>query len=1615
MSPKSETDKTDLIDKVVAEAKGRVKGARAKQLSRFIHRYYAHVPPRDIMGERPATLYGAAFAHWKFAATRKSGKPRIRVYNPRLESDGWKSDHTVVEIVNDDMPFLVDSVTAVLNQLDLTVHLVIHPIVHCKRDKEGALVELADKPGPGVVAESFMHLQVTEQSGERLTVIGATVGGVLGDVRASVEDWRNMLGAVGGTIAGIRASHPKNAADELGEVLDFLQWIHDDHFTFLGCRDYEMTRRGKSMTLSAVEGSGQGLLRNLRRDVFGEGDGETMPPLVRDFVGRSDLLFVTKANLRSTVHRSVHLDAIGVKRFDTKGRVSGLQLFVGLFTSAAYNRSPRDIPLLRRKVHQTLARTDFPPASHDGKALLNILETFPRDELFQVSEDHLVKTGLGILHLQERQRVSLFIRRDDFERYVSLLIYIPRDRYSTALREQMQAILERDFAGEMSAFNTELGDSPLVRLHMIIGITAGGIPDYDPETIEEQLLEASRSWTDHLQEALVSAHGEERGQKLLRRYGDAFPSGYEELFGAEVAVLDIDQIERVLESGEVTLNLYRPIEAADSEIRFKIYHPDRPVPLSDVLPMMEHMGLKVVDEIPHAVEPRGARSEMVMIHDFGMETRDGSAVEVGTVRDIFQEAFLKVWHGDVESDGFNALVLLAGLHWREVVILRAYCKYLRQAGILFSQDYMERTLAANPLLTRLIVQLFHARFDPRQAGEEKRAADFRSRLDEGLESVVSADEDRILRRFVNLVDSTLRTNFYQTDDHGAIKPRLSFKFDSSQVEELPLPRPLREIFVYSARVEGVHLRFGMVARGGLRWSDRREDFRTEVLGLVKAQQVKNAVIVPVGSKGGFVVKRPPVGGDREALQKEGIACYQTFVSGMLDITDNLVDGEIAPPETVIRRDDDDPYLVVAADKGTATFSDIANEISDHFGFWLGDAFASGGSQGYDHKKMGITARGAWESVKRHFREMGTDIQSEDFSVVGVGDMSGDVFGNGMLLSRHIKLLGAFNHLHIFIDPEPDPKKSFAERERLFALPRSSWADYDAKLISKGGGVFERAAKTIRLTPQIKTRFDIATDTVTPNELIRTLLGAEVDLLWFGGIGTYVKATAESHADAGDRTSDALRLNGGQLRCRVLGEGANLGVTQRGRIEYALAGGHINTDSIDNSAGVDCSDHEVNIKILLDSVAAAGDLTGKHRNQLLAQMTDEVGDLVLRDNYLQSAAITLARARGDTGFENQIRLMRHLERSGRLDRAVEFLPDEETLMERLAAKLTLTRPECAVLMSYSKIWLNDELMASDLPDDPYLLGDLETYFPSPLQEKFRQAIQDHRLRREIVATRVTNSMVNRAGDTVVTEFMEKTGLPPADIARAYAISREVFAFRSLWAAIEALDNRVPAEIQTSMLMDINTLLEWVTLWFLRNGLRPLDIGAHVKTYAAGMRTLADSLGEALPAHYREDGTRRATPYVDGGVPKDLAMRIAGLVNLFSGCDIVRLANRRNLAVPDVARLYFTAGTRFRLGRLRSAAERLVSHSHWQSLAVTALIEEIYGHQLSLTSHVLDVAGADADPEEAIERWIEANRPTVDRTEQILSEIWAGEIDDLSMIAVASRQLRALTEAPAAAAA
>ena len=1622
MASRTHSRSKNIVGKTAQLATKHLGKEAGKACAEFIKAFYANVPPADIASSNIEELYGAAASFWGFAQKRLPGQPLIRVFNPRPDAHGWESSHTVIEVVTEDMPFLVDSLTAELNYQGLIVHLVIHPIFSVTRTAKGDIASCHPAAKEKGQRESFMHIEVSQQSDPAsLARLTGRIEQVLQDVRAAVEDWPAMKQHVGALIEELAGPPPgKIAKGEVEQTRAFLEWLNDDHFTFLGYREYTHAGAGDKQRLKTQAGS-LGVLRDAERAIFENwADDAPLPEEVRSFIRQPRLMMITKANQRATVHRRVHMDVIGVKTFDDEGKVTGERMIVGLFTSAAYSRSPMNIPMLRSKIEAALSHAQFPPASHDAKALVHILENYPRDELLQIEDDKLLEHALGILHLQERQRTALFVREDPFQRYITGLVFVPRDRYDTNLRIKLAGILEDAFDGSLSAFYPEFGtDSVLAQVLFVIKTGPDGIPRYDLEEIELALREATRSWEDRLRDALIEARGEESGLVMFQRYGQAFTASYRDRYDPEDGVFDIDLIDAARVSDGLELNLYRAADAPENSVQLKLYSAGDPLPLSDVIPMLENMGLKVIGEEPFEVDYLyGETHGEIWVHDFAMESRSGAAIDLKAVRAPFHECFARVFEGRVADDGFNKLVLGAGLAWREILVLRAYCKFLLQSRIPFSQSYMEETLAKNPKLAGMIVALFFTRFDPAVAGTpagKRRASKLRKQIAEGLDAVVNLDEDRIIRRFANAVESTLRTNFFMTDDDGELKPYASFKIDSKTVEDLPEPRPMKEVFVYSPRMEGCHLRGGDVARGGIRWSDRREDFRTEVLGLQKAQTVKNAVIVPVGAKGGFVCKSlpEPTGDpqhDRQATQEEVIACYSTLIRGLLDITDNLVDGALVPPSDVVRCDGDDPYLVVAADKGTATFSDIANGISQEYGFWLGDAFASGGSAGYDHKKMGITAKGAWESVKRHFREFGHDTQSEDFTVAGVGDMSGDVFGNGMLLSKHIKLVAAFNHLHIFLDPDPDPARSFAERKRLFALPRSSWTDYDTKLISNGGGIFDRKAKSIKLSSEVKSALGISRDSMTPNELIQAILVARVDLLWFGGIGTYIKSSDETHADADDRSNDPVRVDAEMLKCQVIGEGANLGLTQLGRIEYARHGGRLNTDFIDNSAGVDCSDHEVNIKIALDDVVSSGTMNLTQRDALLVKMTDEVARLVLNDNYQQTQTISQAERRAAEQLESQWRVMRALERRGLLDRVIERLPDDEEMADLQADDLGLTRPEYAVLFSHSKIALYGDLLPTAVPDDPYLMRDLARYFPKPLREKFAEQVARHRLRREIVVTYVTNSLVNRVGATFVQDLQERSGAAPDDIARAYVIARDAFDLRPVWRDIEVLDLKVDAAVQMDMAHELEMLVERMTIWFLNNARRPLDIASTIERYAPGIRELVDNLPEIVAEADRAGIEAQTRRLVELKVPKALARKVASLQVLAAGGDVIQIARESSVPVLDTGRVYFDLGSRLGIDWLRNTARAVEPTSDWERLAIESIIDDSYSHQSGLTNHVLDVAGGgklgSKAAEGVISTWIESRNGAVQRTVQLLDTLRESETVDLAMLTVANGQLRSL---------
>jgi glutamate dehydrogenase len=1593
------------LDEVAALVRSRVAQDQRGTIEEFAAAYFGHVDPEDLAERRPADLYGAALSHWNFARKREAGSARVRVFNPTIEEHGWQSTHTIIEIVNDDMPFLVDSVTMEVNRHGLTLHLIIHPILPVERGAGGVLSGLAAAGAKSVRNESFIHVEVDRiVEPARLEALAADITNVLDDVRAAVEDWKPMRERVEAILSEVEERAPPLPAEELAEGRDFLRWLADNHFTFLSYRRHELASVGGEDVLKVVPGSGLGIRRAGRsRDVAAS--FSALPPEVRAYARRPELLLITKATSRSTVHRPGYLDYIAVKRF-AKGEVCGEDRFLGLFTSTAYSANPLDIPLLRRKTANVLGQAGFSAGSHAGKALVNIIETYPRDELFQITEGDLLRTATAILHLEERQRFRLFVRRDAFERFLSCLIYAPRENYTTGLREKWQAILMRAFNGTSSEFNVHLSESMLARIMISVRTKPGQIPEFDVHELEARLVAAARRWEDDLRDALIADLGEARGSELFRLFGGAFPAGYREDLDAPAAVPDIELMAKLTDAEPLGMSLYRPLDAAPGTLRFKLFRRGEPVILSDSLPMLEHMGLKVLDERPHRITPEGLAP--VWMHDLGLlSALPDAKIDIHALQGVFADAFGRVFRDEVENDDFNRLVIAARLPAEDIVVLRAFAKYLRQIGFPLSIDFIEATLAAHADIARMLIELFKLRFDPSlsQAAQGQSLAKIQQ-IDYALDGVENLSEDRVLRQYLALVLATTRTNFWRRDAEGRGRAFVSFKFDPARIPGLPEPKPMFEIFVYSPRFEGVHLRGGTVARGGLRWSDRPEDFRTEVLGLVKAQMVKNAVIVPVGSKGGFVLKRAPAPTDREAFMKEGVACYQDYLRGLLDLTDNRVGDKIVPPPGVKRHDADDPYLVVAADKGTATFSDYANAISKEYGFWLGDAFASGGSAGYDHKAMGITARGAWESVKRHFREMGIDTQTTEFTVAGIGDMTGDVFGNGMLLSRHIKLVAAFDHRHILLDPNPDPEASFKERERLFRLPRSSWGDYDAKLISPGGGVHPRSAKSIAVTPEVAKVLGISAKVLTPAELVNAILKAPVDLIYNGGIGTYVKAASETHAQVGDRANDALRVNGRELRCKVFAEGGNLGCTQLGRVEYALAGGRINTDAIDNSAGVDTSDHEVNIKILLGLAIADGELTEKQRNTLLSEMTDEVAALVLRDNTFQTQALSVTGRIAPQLLDAHQRFIGFLEKSGRLNRAIEFLPADEAMAERRAQGIGLTSPERAVLLAYSKMWLYDELLASPLPDDPWVMTALERYFPKALRQRYPSYLPRHPLKREIIATYVTNSMVNRVGSTFVHRLLEATGSKPHEIVRAYLLNREIFGFVDLWKAIETLDNLVDDAVQSSMLTDTSRLITRGTTWFLRSRRLTEDMAATIAHFTPQVVALATRLPALLAPGDRARIDAAAAAYVAKGVPQTLAGRVVAFDTFYAALDIIEIAGSVKRPPDTVAELYCELSAKLELPWLREKMAALPGDAHWQMLAKAAMQDDLSGLQRTITTEALAGGGDITAPGGLIAAWQERNRRGIERASQLLGELRAAASPDAAMLSVALRELRSL---------
>ena len=1549
---------------------------------------FGRADPEDLAACDAASRSDLAETAWSLLAAPRAGTT-IRLTDHTIRAGDIIHDITLLQVLNDNKPFLLDSTLAELAAQGLDPTLVAHPILAVARDPHGGLLRCAGEAAiaaPGLKRESLLHIHLPrlpdDATRDRLTT---GLARVYADVTAAVADWVAMRSRVFEAVQSYRLTPPPLPPAEINEAIAFLDWLGADNFTFLGVREYRFP--DGDVAADPVEGTGLGLLRDPTVRVLRRGhDLVTMTPEIRAFLARPQALIITKANTRSRVHRRVHFDYIGLKLFGPNGEIEGELRLIGLFTAHLYASVARTIPWLRRRIDTVLARAGFDPASYAGRALLAVLENYPRDELFQLDDDTLYAFALAIMNLADRPRIRALVRPDQFDRFVSILVFVPKDRYDSTVRHRIGTYLAETFQGRVSAAYPTYPEGPLARTHFIIGRHDGPTPRPSQSEIERAIAAIVRTWADGLRDAA--------GPAALARYADAFSAAYREAFTPEEAASAIFTIDRLSDTAPRAVGLYRRPRDGDSRASLCLFSRGASLPLSERVPMLEHLGFRVVNERTYRIA--AAESDGVWLHDMTLERPDTTAIDLAATHAPLEATLLALFDGLTDSDGFNRLVMEAGLNWREAALLRTLGRYLRQIRVPFGQDYLAATLARHHAIAARLIALFRTRFDPAPpgdpTGDPTAEAAIAHEIEAALAAVDNIDDDRILRRFLNLIRAARRTNFFQTGPDGAPRLTITVKFACADVVFMPLPRPLFEIFVYSPRVEGLHLRFGRVARGGLRWSDRPQDYRTEVLGLVKAQQVKNAVIVPVGAKGGFFPQRLPPASDRAGWMAEGTESYRIFVRSLLELTDNVIDGAIVPPPRTIRHDPDDPYLVVAADKGTATFSDVANALALEAGFWLGDAFASGGSHGYDHKVMGITAKGAWESVKRHFREIGTDIQAQDFTAVGVGDMSGDVFGNGALLSHHMRLLAAFDHRHIFLDPTPDPATSWQERARIFALPRSSWDDYDRTLISRGGGVFPRTLKSIPLSHEVRAALGFGQPEATPSEVMNAILKAPADLLWFGGIGTYIRATSESDADASDRANDAIRVTGAEIRAKVIGEGANLGATQRGRIEAARSGVHLNTDAIDNSAGVNTSDVEVNIKIALAVPVAAGTLDEAARNTLLAAMTDEVGPLVLRNNYLQSLALSLAerRAAADLGFAR--RTMQRLEQQNRLDRTVEFLPAEPELAERARAGQGLTRPEAAVLLAYAKLTLYDDLLASPIPDDPYLASELVRYFPATLQTRFPDAIAGHKLRREIIATTLANAIVNRAGPYAVARLIDETGADVAAIATAYAAVRDSFGLTPLNAAIDTLDGTIPGANQLALYAAAQDLLLGRMIWFLRHTDPATGLAATVARFQPGIAEIAATLVTLLPPDAAISLTAGMTALATAGVPDDLAARIAGLPFLAAATDIIRVAETTEQPIATVAATHFRLAERFGIVALATAAATLKADAYYDRLALDRALLGIATAHRALTAAVI-TSGLD------VPAWCANGGPELARLESSLAAA-AAESPSLASLTVAA---------------
>ncbi len=1598
MSSTPET-KEELVHDFVARAASECGSVSPAIAGTFAQRFFQFVPYSDSATGQNGSLVDSAIAVLNEYAAYRGDTAQISV----LKKSGKQGESSLIVVVQPDVPFLVDSIRMELNRRDLPVRSILSVILNAERAPDGSLLDLKANSNDANHCESAICVETSALvDPEEIADLKAGLDSVLQDLQLAVTDFPTMRERALAEAANLKQTSFGQNSAEIAEAEEFLRWLADDHFVFLGYDEHQILEEDGHRVLQPSPDSALGTMkrhRKLRHWVL-----DALSVEARNFIETPRILNFVNSTHRSRIHRPVYPDYITVKRFDESGEIVSACRFLGLFTSSVYNELPSEIPVIRRKVANVLDKSTFALGGHYQKALVGVLNAYPRDAMFQASENEIFETAMGIVQVQETPRVRLFLRRNPYGRFFYCKVFVPKSVYHSELRQKIERHLCKRLRADDVELSMHMGEGELVRLRFVLRVPSVEQFDVDVRELEQEVVTIAQSWDDAFLATLRSQYDSSTADSRFRTYHQAFPASYREHFSPQIALRDLESIAQLDQGSELALTLETHPEN-ENHLSFRLFQKGTPVPLSDVLPILENMGLRANSEHPYHI--RRAEGTEIWIHDFHLIPSLAVKLETTKVAELFRDAFVNTWRGLAENDGFNALILGACVSWREVAMLRAYARYNHQAKFGFGTVFTSETLARHINVSCLLADFFEARFNPDFKGRKKAQTLIEGRILESLDQVPSLNEDRVLRRFLEMMQATIRTNFYQLTEDGSPKDYLSFKLDPSRVPGLPFPRPAYEIFVYSPRFEGIHLRGGKIARGGLRWSDRPEDFRTEVLGLVKAQQVKNAVIVPVGAKGGFVAHQLPTH-DRGAMMEEGKACYRNFLRGLLDLTDNLApDGSIVPPARVERHDPDDPYLVVAADKGTATFSDIGNSISEEYGFWLGDAFASGGSEGYDHKKMGITAKGAWVSVQRHFCELGIDVQREPITVVGIGDMAGDVFGNGMLCSEQLQLVAAFNHLHIFIDPNPDPATSFAERKRLFEEV-AGWGNYDTDLLSEGGAIYSREQKVIELSPQAKERFQIEADKLTPAELITQLLKSKVDLLWNGGIGTFAKASHESHEDAGDRNNDGLRVDGKDLRCRVIGEGGNLGFTQLARVEFCLNGGSCNTDFIDNSAGVDCSDHEVNLKIPLNRMIAEGSMTRESRNELLFGMTDTVGALVLHNNYRQTRAISLAQAQSAKRTVEYIRLLEHWERRNAIDRKLEGLPDNEALAERISRGQALTRPELAVLIAYNKSMLKQELVASDVPDDPFMSRIAEQAFPAQFVDQYREQLNQHQLRREIVATQWANDMVNLMGPSFVYRLEESTGATSAEITRAYAAAREIFSFGELWPRIEALDFQVEPKIQHLMMYEVSRLVRRGSRWLVRNCREELsDLPALVKRFRPGVQQVAYSIHSLLHDAALKNWEKNFRQFTKAGVPEDLASTISASSGLYSSFGVIFAAEQTQEPVDDAAHVYYSASDYLDLHWLSYRIRDLKVEDHWQARARESFRDELHIQQRKLTINIMRNS-TEESPDDRILNWIQPRRHYVDRWKVVLEEFRAAGSRNYSMYPVVLRELAVLVE-------